>query len=79
MVWSLPPAMYVTFRSVQATQDLQSSQPSFLWDPKNRVCKSRETWLLVDPNPERHRVWQTERGALLPPDELGTLHKSSYH
>lgn len=37
---------------IQATQDLQCSQPGFLWNPQNGGCKSKQIWLLVDPNPK---------------------------
>lgn len=51
-VRSLPRAMYVMFRSVQATQGLQPSQPGFLWSPRDGGCKSKQTRLPVVPNPK---------------------------
>lgn len=65
---SLAQTTCVTFRSVQATQDLQSSQPSFRWKPQRSGCKSKQTCLLVDPSLERHGVqWE---GWSLPPHRL---------
>lgn len=38
---------------IQATQDPHSGQPGFLQNPQNRGCKSKQTWILLDPNPEQ--------------------------
>lgn len=38
---------------IQATQDPHSGQPGFLQNPQNRGCKSKQTWILMDPNPEQ--------------------------